>query len=128
MARLKGQSITEFAIVLPFFLVFLLGIFFLFIYCYNLIALQTMSRDIARSMSVNTTYDTIKTNYNSGTMNNLMIQGYYTWDPTDSEDFPEPTINNNNVTVTLTAKSDGSYSVLPDTISVSTSMYKESTT
>lgn len=124
----KGQAITEFGIILPFFLMFFGGIFFLFIYCYNLIALQTMSRDIARAMSVNINYDTIKANYSSGVMSNLMVQGYYTWDPTNSEEFPEPATNDNNVTVTLTAKSDGSYSVLPAAISVSTSMYKESTT
>lgn len=124
----KGQAITEFAIVLPLFLLFLLGIFFLFIYCYNLITLQNMSRDIARAMSVGTTYSTIQSNYSSGIMSNLMTRGYYIWDPADTAYFPEPTVNGNDVTVTLTAKSDGSYSVLPDTISASTSMYKESTT
>jgi Flp pilus assembly protein TadG len=124
----KGQAITEFAIIFPLFLILLLGLFFLFIYCYNLIALQTMSRDIARSMSVGTTYSTIQSNYSNGTMSNLMAQGYYVWNPADTAYFPEPAVNGNDVTVTLTAKSTGSYSVLPDTISVSTSMYKESTT
>jgi Flp pilus assembly protein TadG len=124
----KGQAITEFAIIFPLFLILLLGLFFLFIYCYNLIALQTMSRDIARAMSVGTTYSAIQSNYSSGIMSNLMAQGYYVWNPADTAYFPEPAVKGNDVTVTLTAKSDGSYSVLPDTISASTSMYKESTT
>jgi Flp pilus assembly protein TadG len=141
----KGQAVVEFAIILPLFLLLLLGIFFLFIYCYNLIALQTMSRDIARAMSVNTSslndsYGDIKTAYADGKMSNLLVQGYYVWDPASTDDFPIPTLDSDNLTVTLKATSGGSYGGMINYIfgsgsdsfftsmSVSTSMYKESST
>ncbi len=128
-----GQAMTEFAIILPLFFLFLWGIFFLFVYCYNLIALQTMSRDVARAISVNSgsvseAYEDVKEYYANKQMANLMVQGYYTWDYSDAICFPEPTTDGNDVTVTLTAKSEGTYTVLPQNISVSTSMYKESST
>lgn len=130
MKKKQGQAITEFAIILPLFLLFLTGIFFLCIYCYNVIALETMTRDIARAVSVNPAsleeaYEAVQADYADGRMANLMGQGYYTWNPTDGTAFPAPQQNGSEVTVTLTAASNGSYTVLPATISASVSMYKE---
>ena len=121
----KGQAITEFAIVIPLFLAFLLGILYLFIYCYNLIALQTMSRDIARARSVGISYSNIQDAYKSQSMPNLLMPDYYTWNYDDSTDFPEPQLTDTDVTVVIHAT--GSSSFLPTDISASISMYKEST-
>ena len=126
MKNKKGQAITEFSIILPAFLFILLGIFYIFIYCYNLIALQTMSRDIARARSVGISYSNIQDAYKSQSMPNLLMTDYYTWNSDDSTDFPEPQLTDTDVTVVIHAT--GSSSFLPTNISASTSMYKESTT
>lgn len=130
----KGQSIVEFAFVLPILVLFLIGLMYFGLMFSNYVALNNIARDAARSAAMlpDATYkvsgfDTIREAYQNTFTNDstksptVTIDSYflpnstYLWDPTKEEKFKieyEPSdINNGEVIVTLTAdldKSDGS--------------------
>ena len=65
MKRKKGQSIVEFAIVLPFFLLLLFGIFYSGMLFHDYSSLSNIARSAAREAAVSsgTNYTDIKTHY-----------------------------------------------------------------
>lgn len=124
----KGQSLVEFGIVLPIFIGLMVFIFGLTVYCYNIIALSTMSRDTARqlimynSSTVGDQMQSIVDHYNSSTGTKPIL---YEWDgaihlPSDWKTKEYITVN-----MTATNKLDLTIPFLPKEITVGTTMYWE---
>ena len=125
----KGQSLVEFGIVLPIFIGLMVFIFGLAVYCYNIIALSTMSRDTARqlimydtSSAVDTQKTTIKQHYQSSTATKPIL---YEWD--GDIHTPGDLASQDYITVNMTAKNKLNLTIpfLPDEITVGTTMYWE---
>ncbi len=133
----QGQAIIEFAIIIPFFILFLVGAFVLTMLFYNWMALSTMTRDAARMASLSpscTTEDIVSmytgTNTSSVHLPNLIgAQGFYTWDAaSDASAVQLASINNGEgISVTMTAKRAKNYQWLPATIQCQTSMHLQNT-
>ena len=121
MKRQKGQSILEFALVLPIFLFVLIGIMAFGMYFSDFIALNSIARSVAREASLldNTTtaFSTINDRYVSNVPSGSVKETYYlpnaayTWDPADTVGgmiIKQSEKNSSNVRVTLKAKVVGS--------------------
>ena len=138
----RGQSIVEFAIVLPFFVVMLMAAFYLTLLCYDVMTLSTYARDSARQLAVQTKSYMPTTRYNLIIKRPLRFNGMYAWEPAKTT--AEPTldddfyykanedVNNPSVRVILKAKVNQSYTgaffiskFLPDYIYAESTMYWE---
>ncbi len=130
----KGQSLVEFAFILPFLVLFMIGLMYFGLMFSNYVAMNDIAREAARSAAMldDTTYkdsrfDTIRQAYTDKFKNDtsksstLTIDRYYLpnstylWNPSDENQFKIEYSNsgsgNGEVSVTLTAnldESDGS--------------------
>lgn len=125
----KGQSIVEFAIILPILILFVIGLMYFGLMFSNYVALNDIARDAARNAAMisdatykESGYDTIRQAYEdaynrsskSVTIDRFFLPNTtYLWNPTSAEQFsivydrPDDT-NNGEVIVTLTANLDES--------------------
>ncbi len=85
----KGQAIVEFAIILPFLIMFVLGIMYGGFLYSDYEALNDLARTIARDASMATStsyYDTIRTKYiELASSSSLLPNNLYVWDPSKQE-------------------------------------------
>lgn len=115
--RQRGQSMVEFGIVIPFFLIFIMGIAYFGAAISDYIALNNMARSCAREASLGgpTTYKNLQNKY----LEKDLTAGLYEWGPQAyskgladikvKEDTSEVTTGNHgNVVVTLKSKIDTS--------------------
>lgn len=120
----KGQSIVEFAIILPLLVLFMIGLMYFGLMFSNYVALNDFARTAARNAAMisdatykESGYATIRAAYESeyeSSSKTVPIDQYflpnttYKWDPTNPDKFgieykrPDET-NNGEVVVTLTA-------------------------
>lgn len=77
--RQRGQSMVEFAIVIPFFLVFIMGIAYFGAAISDYIALNNMARSCAREASIGgpSTYRQLENKY----LSQDLTAGLYEWGP-----------------------------------------------
>ncbi len=134
----KGQSLVEFAFILPFLILFMIGLMYFGLMFSNYVALNDIARQAARSAAMldDTTYkdsgfNTIRQAYKDKFENDtsksstLTIDRYYLpnstylWDPFDANQFQieysNPGTGNGEVSVTLTAVLDESEGSLAGT-------------
>ena len=134
----KGQSVVEFAIILPFLVLFMIGLMYFGLMFSNYVALNDIARDAARSAAMlsDTTYKeggddpyaSIRQAYvdkynNSGTTTTIeryfLPNSTYLWNPSDQNQFKieyeSATSTNGEVIVTLTANLDQSNGSLAGT-------------
>ncbi len=127
----KGQSIVEFAFILPILVLFLIGLMYFGLMFSNYVALNNIARDAARSAAMlpddtykasgfgtirdayQNTFDLDSTKSPTITIDQYFLpNSTYLWDPTDERKFKieyeTSDINNGEVIVTLTAKLDTS--------------------
>lgn len=86
----KGQSILEFAFILPFFLFILYFVFYLCSYFADYLYLSSIVRDSARSASVISTEDYQKIGYSDVYKNYSDAKlplNFYEWSPDNRNDF-----------------------------------------
>ena len=114
--RQRGQSMVEFAIVIPFFLVFIMGIAYFGAAISDYIALNNMARSCAREASLGgpTTYKNLQNKY----LEKDLTAGLYEWGPQAyskgladinvKEILPEKTGDHGNVVVKIYSKIDPS--------------------
>ena len=112
--RQRGQSMVEFAIVIPFFLVFIMGIAYFGAAISDYIALNNMARSCAREASIGgpTTYKNLQNKY----LEKDLTAGLYEWGPQAyskgladinvKEILPEKTGDHGNVVVKIYSKID----------------------
>ena len=111
--RQRGQSMVEFAIVIPFFLVFIMGIAYFGAAISDYIALNNMARSCAREASIGgpSTYRQLETKYSAQDL----TAGLYEWGPNVPRELadinvekvlPKATGDHGNVVVTLKSKID----------------------
>lgn len=112
--RQRGQSMVEFAIVIPFFLVFIMGIAYFGAAISDYIALNNMARSCAREASLGgpTTYKNLQNKY----LEKDLTAGLYEWGPQAyskgladinvNEIPPEKTGDHGNVVVKIYSKID----------------------
>ena len=113
--RQRGQSMVEFAIVIPFFLVFIMGIAYFGAAISDYIALNNMARSCAREASIGgpSTYGKLQNEY----LKKDLTAGLYEWGPqayseglayihVDKDISEATTGNHGNVVVTLNSKID----------------------
>ena len=109
----KGQSIIEFALVLPLFLLLLLGLIYVGMFMADYLALSSVARSSAREASIitdekeiNKHYPTVKNKY----INYHLPIDIYEWNSNDNLNI-NYIKKDNNVVVTINAKlnKDGSY-------------------
>ena len=112
--RQRGQSMVEFAIVIPFFLVFIMGIAYFGAAISDYIALNNMARSCAREASIGgpSTYGKLQNEY----LKKDLTAGLYEWGPQAyskgladinvKKILPEKTGDHGNVVVTLKSKID----------------------
>ena len=112
--RQRGQSMVEFAIVIPFFLVFIMGIAYFGAAISDYIALNNMARSCAREASLGgpSTYGKLQNEY----LKKDLTAGLYEWGPQAyskgladinvGKVEPEKTGDHGNVVVTLKSKID----------------------
>lgn len=112
--RQRGQSMVEFAIVIPFFLVFIMGIAYFGAAISDYIALNNMARSCAREASLGgpTTYKNLQNKY----LEKDLTAGLYEWGPQAyskgladinvKEILPEKTGDHGNVVVKIYSKID----------------------
>ena len=110
----RGQSMLEFAIVIPFFLIFIMGIAYFGAAISDYIALNNMARSCAREASIGgpTTYKNLQNKY----LEKDLTAGLYEWGPQAYSKGladinvrkvkPEKTGDHGNVVVTLKSKID----------------------
>lgn len=124
----RGQAFVEFAVILPIFFLMLYALAYLGMFLHDYLALNDLTRDIARKEAVGISFADIKQNYRERTF----LTGIYSFNPddvtvtTDAEEIG----GGQQVTVTLTATvnvAENSFwgEVLPPTISSSLTMRKE---
>ena len=80
MRRQAGQSIVEFALVLPLFLFLVFGIIYFGCFFADYITLSNAARSSAREAAVGTDYETVKGYYKD---NIKLITNLYTWSGED---------------------------------------------
>ncbi|MBP2632305.1 MAG: TadE family protein [Firmicutes bacterium] len=129
----QGQSVIEFALVLPIFLFMFIGFAYTALLCHDYLTLTTIARDSARAATVGVDEATIRSRYSTQTF----LTDVYTWDASKPADFTITSAtedaNNasagNRVTITLTAHCNVSSPIkgfsLPPTIQSSLTMHKE---
>lgn len=112
--RQRGQSMVEFAIVIPFFLIFIMGIAYFGAAISDYIALNNMARSCAREASLGgpTTYKNLQNKY----LEKDLTAGLYEWGPQAyskgladinvNEILPEKTGDHGNVVVKIYSKID----------------------
>ena len=112
--RQRGQSMVEFAIVIPFFLVFIMGIAYFGAAISDYIALNNMARSCAREASIGgpSTYRQLENKY----LSQDLTAGLYEWGPQAyskgladinvKEILPEKTGDHGNVVVKIYSKID----------------------
>ena len=112
--RQRGQSMVEFAIVIPFFLVFIMGIAYFGAAISDYIALNNMARSCAREASIQgpSHYDELEDKY----LKQDLTAGLYEWGPQArsreladinvEKVLPKATGDHGNVVVTLKSKID----------------------
>ena len=86
----KGQSILEFAFILPFFLFILYFVFYLCAYFSDYLYLSSIVRDSARSASVISIDDYRKTGYSDvykSYSDAKLPLNFYEWSPNNRNDF-----------------------------------------
>lgn len=83
IGRSKGQSIVEFALVLPLFMLFLTGIFQFGLYYADYSALQNVARSSARMASLGKTEQEVRDSYIDDAPN----MHVHVWDPDSTGDF-----------------------------------------
>ena len=96
----KGQGLVEFAMVLPFLILIILGLIYIGLLFSDYIALNNVARTAARDAALisDTTwqasgYQTIKTKYiteskkSSDPSRHYLPNGLYTWDPSNDSQF-----------------------------------------
>jgi len=121
MKKQKGQSVVEFAFVLPFLLALILGIVYFGFVFSDYLALNSLARTIARDAALyesNSDYKAYLTN-TKGYDSNELPNGLYKWDPNDYSSSAGDKGNKclvvvdnslsgevDSVTVMLTAKAD----------------------
>ena len=134
--RQSGQAIVEFAIIFPFFIMMLMGFFYISLLCHDYLTLTEMARASARTAAIGTLSDAdIRTYYGQ--------QGFFTsvysLNPHSDVDFKierkaETTAAGSGkmVVVTLTARRAigvlhimGMELSLPETMQASLAMHKE---
>jgi len=131
MKRQKGQSIIEFAIVLPLFVSMFLGIVYMGMFFADYLTLSYITRDSARLAAVGTTEQNIRSKYKD----TKLITGLYSWSSNDTNAFVigESTVEGDDcMTVTSAASCttsgfrifDTNIS-LPNPIMITYSMHKE---
>lgn len=114
----KGQSVVEFAIVLPIFLLLLFSIFYFGMIFADYLMLNNVARSSAREASImvntseyqKTKFQTVFSHYKD----TELPMKIYTWEPAVSDngnDYFKITYKDNNVTVTIiaTLNTEGSY-------------------
>lgn len=101
----KGQSIIEFALVLPLFLLLVFGLFYIGMFFADYLTLSSIARSSAREAAViqdineiQNNYPTVKAHYEDSTL----PMDIYKWDPKDKTNFAIE-YKNNNVVVTMKA-------------------------
>ena len=114
----RGQSIVEFALVLPLFLLFTFGIIYFGCVFADYAALSTIARNSAREIAVlqqsdaskrENDYQVIRDGFNS----QELPFDIYKWDPNNKDDFkiqyndPTESSPNGNVEITVTAHLQG---------------------
>ena len=113
----RGQSMVEFAIVIPFFLIFIMGIAYFGAAISDYIALNNMARSCAREASLGgpSTYRQLENKY----LSQDLTAGLYEWGPqarsrdladihVDKDPLAAAAGNHGNVVVTLKSKIDTS--------------------
>lgn len=108
----KGQSVVEFALVLPFFLLIVMGVIYFGMYFSDYVALNNIARSAAREASLleETDYGTIRTRYAddavsagaSDVSTYYLPNSAYSWNPNDTQQFAISK-DSDVVTVTLVA-------------------------
>jgi len=126
MKRQHGQSIVEFAIVLPFFLLLLFGIFYSGMLFHDYSSLSNIARSAAREAAVTsgTNYSDIKTHY----QNQKLLTSLYRRETFDIKKGKNDT-NENEVYVKITMRLSISFPLLemllPDSFDVVYYMKKD---
>lgn len=136
MISTKGQSVVEFAIVLPLFLLFMFGIIYFGMAFADYMSLNDVARSCAReaSQTSGSNYTEVYKKYS----NNDLVAGLYKWDgKTSSDDFKiETKDKGKRVLVHIHATLDGKDSLVQTfknllgnqslfDINIDYSMYKE---
>ena len=109
----RGQSMLEFGIVIPFFLIFIMGIAYFGAAISDYIALNNMARSCAREASLGgpSTYQKLENKYSAQDL----TAGLYEWGPNEpgkpkridvGKVLPEKTGDHGNVVVKLHSKID----------------------
>lgn len=114
----KGQSIVEFALILPLFLLFLFGIVYFSMVFLDYMTLSTVARNSAREAAVANAeeyadhYQVIRNRYT----NQELLVDLYDWKNDFKIDYQEPQKNeeHGNVIVTINAKFKDDTSWLPE--------------
>lgn len=101
MKRQNGQSIVEFAIVLPFFLLLLFGIFYSGMLFHDYSSLSNIARSAAREAAITSgiNYNDIKTHY----QNQELLTSLYRKEPIEIKKGENDT-NENEVYVKITMR------------------------
>lgn len=118
----QGQSIVEFAFILPILVLFLIGLMYFGLMFSNYVALNNIARDAARSAAMVSAEEYKDVGYNkvrAALSGQSLPNSTYLWNPASAEQFkieyiPSDT-NNGEVVVTLTADLDRSNGSLAGT-------------
>ena len=118
----KGQSVVEFALALPLFLVFFMGFMAFGLILSDYLALQHYARAVARDATVVSdsangyTYSSVRESYVSATNDangNLLPNSLFVWDPSTEEGLSfSPKGGGEVIAVKLTAKANNDASGL----------------
>ena len=102
----KGQSIIEFALVLPLFLLLVFGLFYIGMFLADYLTLSSIARSSAREAAIiqdvneiQNKYPKVKEKYKNATL----PMDIYKWEPKNKTNF-DIEYKNNNVVVTMKAK------------------------
>lgn len=127
----KGQTIVEFALVLPVFMLFFMGIIYMGMLFSDYLTLSEIARDSTRYAAVTITDDMNADEIKDKYQDRKLITTLYKWDPKDGNDFAviKQGDSDKYVEVILTAHHDTSSDilglVLPKQISVNCKMRRE---
>ena len=133
----KGQSVIEFALVLPLFLLLVMGIFYFGMVMADYLALSSIARSSAREASVIVEKDKVKKNYLNVKENykdyKLPID-IYDWNPDIENNFNIRNVKINskdestNVVVTINATLNKNGSMLANIVNKLADMTNKNTT
>ncbi len=103
----RGQSIVEFALILPILMFILIGFVYSAMLCHDYLALESIARDSVRSMSIGTPAADIRARYAA----NPFMTEIYTWSAASSVDFSladnTPVVGYATATLTANCTWDG---------------------